>query len=318
MVKTKTTVTSENAAASVNAVTSENSTASVNTVKLRELIDALQRIAPLGIAESWDNVGLLVGDPASSIGKVMTCLTLNDTVLAEAVDRKIGLVVSHHPIPFRPLTRITTDDPTGRILWRAMQHSIAIYSPHTAWDNAHEGINRQLANLLQLGNLRPLVPLMRTENSQRGNSQRGNSQPGKVNQGTSLDAPMERELGCGVIGEFAKPVRIDDLVERLGTGIRGMSVRCTDSGERLVTRIGIVCGSGGSMLGKAAGERCDLFLTGEATYHQCLEADARGVGMLMIGHFASEAFSMRKLAELLAHAFPQIEVGASESESSIF
>lgn len=290
MVKTKTTVTSE------------------NVVTLSELIDALQRIAPLGIAESWDNVGLLVGDPASSIGKVMTCLTLNDGVLAEAIDRKIGLVVSHHPIPFRPLTRITTEDPTGRILWRAMQHSIAIYSPHTAWDNAHEGINRQLAGLLQLGNLRPLVPLMRTENSQRG----------KVNQGTSLDAPMERELGCGVIGEFAKPVRIDDLVERLGAGIRGMSVRCTDRGERLVTRIGIVCGSGGSMLGKAAGERCDLFLTGEATYHQCLEADARGVAMLMIGHFASEAFSMRKLAELLAHAFPQIEVGVSESESSTF
>lgn len=313
MVKTKATVTSENATASESAVTSENSTASVNAVKLRELIDALQRIAPLGIAESWDNVGLLVGDPASSIGKVMTCLTLNDGVLAEAIDRKIGLVVSHHPIPFRPLSRITTEDPTGRILWRAMQHSIAIYSPHTAWDNAHEGINRQLANLLQLGNLRPLVPLMRSENSQRGNSQTG-----RVNQGTSLDAPMERELGCGVIGEFAKPVRIDDLVERLGAGIRGMSVRCTDNGARLVNRIGIVCGSGGSMLGKAAGERCDLFLTGEATYHQCLEADARGVAMLMIGHFASEAFSMRKLAELLAHAFPQIEVGASESESSIF
>jgi dinuclear metal center YbgI/SA1388 family protein len=283
------------------------------SVKLKELIDALQRIAPLGIAESWDNVGLLVGDPASSIAKVMTCLTLSDSVLEEAIDRKIGLVVSHHPIPFRPLTRITTEDPTGRILWRAMQHSIAIYSPHTAWDNAHEGINRQLAGLLHLGNLRPLVPINRAANSQNGNSQTG-----EVKQGTSLDDPMERELGCGVIGEFAKPVRIDDLVERLGVSIRGMSVRCTDSGERLVNRIGIVCGSGGSMLSKAAGERCDLFLTGEATYHQCLEAEARGVAMLMIGHFASEAFSMRKLAELLARAFPQLDVGASESESSVF
>jgi len=292
---------------------SEVTGATGTSVKLKELIDALQRIAPLGIAESWDNVGLLVGDPASSIAKVMTCLTLSDGVLEEAIDRKIGLVVSHHPIPFRPLTRITTEDPTGRILWRAMQHSIAIYSPHTAWDNAHEGINRQLAGLLHLGNLRPLVPINRAANSQSGNSQTG-----KVKQGTSLDDPMERELGCGVIGEFAKPVRIDDLVERLGVSIRGMSVRCTDSGERLVNRIGIVCGSGGSMLSKAAGERCDLFLTGEATYHQCLEAEARGVAMLMIGHFASEAFSMRKLAELLARAFPQLDVGASESESSVF
>ncbi|MEY2612413.1 MAG: hypothetical protein RL069_1225, partial [Planctomycetota bacterium] len=280
---------------------SEVTVATGTSVKLKELIDALQRIAPLGIAESWDNVGLLVGDPASSIAKVMTCLTLSDGVLEEAIDRKIGLVVSHHPIPFRPLTRITTEDPTGRILWRAMQHSIAIYSPHTAWDNAHEGINRQLAGLLHLGNLRPLVPLNRAANSQNANSQTG-----KVKQETSLDDPMERELGCGVIGEFAKPVRIDDLVERLGVSIRGMSVRCTDSGERLVNRIGIVCGSGGSMLSKAAGERCDLFLTGEATYHQCLEAEARGVAMLMIGHFASEAFSMRKLAELLARAFPQL------------
>ena len=292
---------------------SEVTGATGTSVKLKELIDALQRIAPLGIAESWDNVGLLVGDPASSIAKVMTCLTLSDGVLEEAIDRKIGLVVSHHPIPFRPLTRITTEDPTGRILWRAMQHSIAIYSPHTAWDNAHEGINRQLAGLLHLGNLRPLVPINRAANSQNGNSQSG-----KVKQGTSLDDPMERELGCGVIGEFAKPVRIDDLVERLGVSIRGMSVRCTDSSERLVNRIGIVCGSGGSMLSKAAGERCDLFLTGEATYHQCLEAEARGVAMLMIGHFASEAFSMRKLAELLARAFPQLDVGASESESSVF
>lgn len=294
-------------------VKAEVTGATGTSVKLKELIDALQRIAPLGIAESWDNVGLLVGDPASSIAKVMTCLTLSDSVLEEAIDRKIGLVVSHHPIPFRPLTRITTEDPTGRILWRAMQHSIAIYSPHTAWDNAHEGINRQLAGLLHLGNLRPLVPINRAANSQSGNSQTG-----KVKQGTSLDDPMERELGCGVIGEFAKPVRIDDLVERLGVSIRGMSVRCTDSGERLVNRIGIVCGSGGSMLSKAAGERCDLFLTGEATYHQCLEAEARGVAMLMIGHFASEAFSMRKLAELLARAFPQLDVGASESESSVF
>jgi len=292
---------------------SEVTGATGTSVKLKELIDALQRIAPLGIAESWDNVGLLVGDPASSIAKVMTCLTLSDGVLEEAIDRKIGLVVSHHPIPFRPLTRITTEDPTGRILWRAMQHSIAIYSPHTAWDNAHDGINRQLAGLLHLGNLRPLVPINRAANSQNANSQTG-----KVKQGTSLDDPMERELGCGVIGEFAKPVRIDDLVERLGVSIRGMSVRCTDSGERLVNRIGIVCGSGGSMLSKAAGERCDLFLTGEATYHQCLEAEARGVAMLMIGHFASEAFSMRKLAELLARAFPQLDVGASESESSVF
>ncbi|MFM7929288.1 MAG: Nif3-like dinuclear metal center hexameric protein, partial [Pirellula sp.] len=125
---------------------------------LSELLATLEQVAPLALAESWDNVGLLAGDPAMQVDRLLTCLTLTEVVLQEAIDRKVNLIVTHHPIPFKPLDRITTNTTTGRVLWRAIGHSIAIYSPHTAWDNAPEGINRQLAKILRLGNLRCMQP----------------------------------------------------------------------------------------------------------------------------------------------------------------
>lgn len=260
---------------------------------LNVVVKALKQIAPLELAESWDNVGLLVGDPNASISRVLTCLTLTEEVLQEAISLQAELVVPHHPIPFRPISRITTDDPTGKILYRAMQHSIAIYSPHTAWDNAPQGINRQLAELLYLGNLRPMTLASHPELA-------------------------KRELGSGILGDFANPTSIESLVERLGAKIQGMTVRHTDNKSKLIQRVGIVCGSGGSLLAKAAQCGCDLFLTGEATYHQCLEAEARGITMLMIGHFASEAFAMKRLATLIAETAKDIESTTSQSEYSSF
>ncbi|MFM9062160.1 MAG: Nif3-like dinuclear metal center hexameric protein, partial [Pirellula sp.] len=75
---------------------------------LSELLATLDQIAPLTLAESWDNVGLLAGDPAMQVDRLLTCLTLTEGVLQEAIDRKVNLIVTHHPIPFKPLDRITT------------------------------------------------------------------------------------------------------------------------------------------------------------------------------------------------------------------
>lgn len=260
---------------------------------LNVVVKALQKIAPLELAENWDNVGLLVGDPTASISRVLTCLTLTEEVLREAISLQVELIVPHHPIPFRPLSRITTDDPTGNILFRAMQHSIAIYSPHTAWDNAPQGINRQLADALYLGNIRPITLSTHPELA-------------------------KRELGSGILGDFATPTSVESLVERLGSKIQGITARHTDNKSKLIQKVGIVCGSGGSLLAKAAQCGCDLFLTGEATYHQCLEAQARGITLLMIGHFASEAFAMKRLASLLVNELKEIEATASQSEFSSF
>ncbi|HQR07587.1 MAG TPA: Nif3-like dinuclear metal center hexameric protein [Gemmatales bacterium] len=126
----------------------------------RDVIELLGKIAPLHLAETWDNVGLLMGDPPTNIRHLMTCLTITPEVVAEAVKEKAELIVTHHPLLFKPTQRITSENVEGRMLLKLAAAGISVYSPHTAYDNAPDGINDQLAALLKLEEIRPLVSAM--------------------------------------------------------------------------------------------------------------------------------------------------------------
>src|SRR5262245_174279 len=105
----------------------------------------LEDFAPNRLAAEWDNVGLLIGDSRRPVERVMTCLTVTPQSAAEAVAQKAELIVSHHPVLFRPVQRITADTLEGRTLLELIRSGIAVYSPHTAFDSARSGINQQLA-----------------------------------------------------------------------------------------------------------------------------------------------------------------------------
>jgi dinuclear metal center YbgI/SA1388 family protein len=262
-------------------------------LRLSQILPSLDELAPLRLAESLDNVGLLVGEQDAWVRKAMTCLTVTDTTLSEAIDRNANLIISHHPLPFKPLQRITDVTPTGRLLLKAIRHEVAIYSPHTAWDNAKTGINHQLAAFLDLRDLAPLV--------------------------LSTDPEMARlGLGSGLFGWLESPIGIEQVMERMRLHIPHSEPRFTHDPLRQVSKLGIVCGSGGSFLSHAARNKCDAFLTGEATYHQCLEAEALGIALLMIGHHASEFFSLKQLAWHLHSRWPELDAWCSERESSRF
>lgn len=126
---------------------------------LSQVIQTLEALAPPRLSEAWDNTGLLLGDRQQSVSRVLTCLTLTPDVAAEAVAAGAQLVVSHHPLMFKPIQRVTTDTDEGRTLWQLATHGIAVYSPHTAWDSAPQGINQQLAEGLGLTEIQPLRPL---------------------------------------------------------------------------------------------------------------------------------------------------------------
>ncbi len=116
----------------------------------------LEGFAPRSLAESWDNVGLLWGDPASTIERVMTCLTVTPTTADEAIAERAGAIVSHHPVLFKPAKSIRADLPTTGDLWRLARAGVAILSPHTSFDNTRGGINDGLAERLGLRDVRPL------------------------------------------------------------------------------------------------------------------------------------------------------------------
>ena len=124
-----------------------------------ELVQWLEDFAPSRLAEPWDNVGLLWGDPAASVGRLMTCLTVTGITAAEAVAEQAGLIVSHHPVLFREVKRIRADLPVTAPLWILARAGIAVASTHTAFDSTAGGINDGLCRRLGLVDVAPLRPL---------------------------------------------------------------------------------------------------------------------------------------------------------------
>jgi dinuclear metal center YbgI/SA1388 family protein len=123
---------------------------------LSAILDYLDQFAPPQLAANWDNVGLLLGDRTASVQRIMTCLTVTPESAAEAIEADAQLIVSHHPILFRPVKRLNSDAREGQMLLGLIRASIAVYSPHTAFDNTRGGINEILARRLGLADLRPL------------------------------------------------------------------------------------------------------------------------------------------------------------------
>src|SRR5271165_6266 len=126
-----------------------------------DLVRWLESFAPARLAEAWDNVGLLWGDPDARIERVMTCLTVTPASAAEAIREQAGLIVSHHPVLFRAVKKIRADLPETGPLWKLARAGVAIASPHTAFDNTHHGINDILCRrigLVEVKALRPFGP----------------------------------------------------------------------------------------------------------------------------------------------------------------
>ena len=125
-------------------------------ITVANVIAWLEQFAPARLAEPWDNVGLLWGDPADTVDRIMTCLTVTPTTALEAISDGANLIVSHHPILFREVKKIRADWPETGYLWSLARSGIAVASPHTAFDNTHNGINDLLCTRLGLLDVAPL------------------------------------------------------------------------------------------------------------------------------------------------------------------
>jgi dinuclear metal center YbgI/SA1388 family protein len=123
---------------------------------LSAILEYLEHFAPLASAAEWDNVGLLLGDRDAGVQRVMTCLTVTPESTAEAIEERVQLIVTHHPILFRPIQRLTSANPEGRMLLALAKAGVAVFSPHTAFDNAPGGINDLVAKRLELSDVTPL------------------------------------------------------------------------------------------------------------------------------------------------------------------
>jgi dinuclear metal center YbgI/SA1388 family protein len=248
--------------------------------------ECLEQFAPSSLAADWDNVGLLAGDREWPVERVMTCLTMTPDTVAEALEGRANLVVTHHPLPFHALKTITADTTAGHLLLKLITAKVAVYSPHTAFDSARTGINQHLA--IGLG-LQEITPLLATNTA-------------------------EPDVGVGRCGLLGEHFTLKDLVERVKGFLDVNRLQVVGDDEQKVSRVGIACGSGGSLLSVAIDNGCDCLVTGETNYHTCLEAAARGVALVLPGHFASERFALLSLADYLSDLLAGVTVWASRNE----
>ena len=256
---------------------------------LADVTAALEDLAPLRLAAEWDAVGLLLGSRRPRVGRILTCLTLTGPVAREAIDTGVDLVVSHHPLPFRPVGRITDATPTGAILLDLAAAGIAVWSSHTAWDSAAGGINDQLAERCGLSAVAPLVA-----------------------------DPVAPRAGFGRMGLAGEGTTLAALATRLARSLSATGPLLVGDGRAPVGRVGIVCGSGADGIGKAHEAGCDTFLTGELKLHEALHAAAIGMKVIAVGHHASERFSMPVLGERLAARVAGVECRSSVADVDPF
>jgi dinuclear metal center YbgI/SA1388 family protein len=253
---------------------------------IQSACDFLEQFAPPGLAEDWDNVGLLLGDRTWPLRTIMTCLTVTPASVDEAIAQQASLIVSHHPLPFRPVKRLTSDTLTGRLLLRLATHQIAVYSPHTAFDSAMRGINQQLAEGIGLRQIRPLVAF----------------------------AEESASLGVARWGRLDGRPSLADFAQLVGQFLNTHCLRVVGELARPLASAAVACGSAGQLVEAAIGAGCDALVLGETSFHTCLEAEAHGLALLLPGHYASERFAVDTLAALLAAEFAQIRVWASQNE----
>lgn len=236
--------------------------------------------APRQLAESWDNVGHLVGDPDREVRRILISLDITERVVQEAADGGFDLIVSHHPVmncTWHPVQTLRTDDRQGRILTKLTENRISAICMHTNLDAAAGGVNEVLAQKLGLSDLKMLTE----------------EKIGRI--GT---------LKCEIpLVEFTHSV-----IELLGCN----GLRYVDAG-RPVHRVAVGGGACGCYIPQAIAAGCDTFVTSDLKYNDFL--DTEGLNLIDAGHFPTENVVCPALRDRLAEAFPAVDVLCSTSHS---
>lgn len=246
-------------------------------MKIKEVVEALERFAPLPLQESWDNAGLQVGLTEAEVSGALLCLDVTEQIVDEAYRKGCNLIVSHHPLIFRKLARLTGDDYVQRTVMSALAKGITILSLHTNMDNARGGVNFKIAEKLGLQTVRFMSP-------------------------KTLDGV---EYGSAVIGEFAEPLAADDFILLLK---RAFCVECVEANQLLrrpIKTVAMCGGAGAFLLDQAIEVGADAFLTGEMHYHEFFGHDQQ-IQITVIGHYQSEQFTSEVFRDIIEKECPGV------------
>lgn len=246
---------------------------------VQQIYEEMQRIAPLALAESWDNPGLLV-DCGGEVSRVLVTLDITPEVVEEAARKGCGLIVSHHPVIFSPLKKLSGQD----VAFQLVKSGISAICMHTNLDAAEGGVNEVLAGIFGMREMEAFA---------EGCGRVGSIEPVTV---PELAKKAQKELASRCNQPFNGPA---------------VQVKFADTGKT-VRRLAVISGAGGSLFEDAIAQGADCLLTGEANHHHAIDAKRLGLSLIAAGHYATEFPVTAAVAEKLRTAFPELEVLVSE------
>ena len=249
-------------------------------LKVKDVTKVIEEFAPLSIQEKWDNSGLCIGSPEASVSSVLFGLDCTPELVDEAIECGADMIVTHHPLIFSGLKKISPDDMIGEAVFKAIKAGISIYAAHTNADKVIAGVSGAMAAKLGLKNVEIL--------SDEG-------------EGT----------GLGVVGEFPEALTADQALELVKERFGLKMIKTSKPVEGKITKVAMCGGSGGSLIGAAKAAGAQLYLSGDISYHNFFTPE--GFMLMDIGHYESEIEIVDILFSLVKKNFPTFAVRITQN-----
>ena len=248
-------------------------------MKIKEIVSALERFAPLPLQDEFDNAGLQIGLTDAEATGALLCLDVTEAVLDEAIALGYNLVISHHPLIFKGYKSITGKDYVERCIMKAIKNDLVIYAAHTNLDNAPGGVNFKIAEKIGLKNVRIL----------------------------EVKENAMQQAGAGVIGELEVPETELEFLKRIKKTFEVGCLKHNKFTGREIQTVALCGGAGAFLMPIAIRNRADVFITGEIKYHDYFGHDT-DILLAEIGHYESEQYTKEIFYTIIRELFPDLEV----------
>ncbi|MEG0132497.1 MAG: Nif3-like dinuclear metal center hexameric protein [Clostridium sp.] len=240
------------------------------TARIEDIINIMEKIAPVNLKESYDNVGFMVGDKDAKVDKVLIALDCTLDVIEEAKNLGAQLILTHHPLLFIKPKTITTDTLQGKKIISLIKNNIGLYSSHTNLDSVGGGLNDTFVKLLGF------------------------------NSGEIIDkSPNCDKIGIGRMVDFKEEKNLEEIVKLIKDKLNLKSLRFSGNLDKKVRRIALINGSGQDYMQKSYEMGADLVITGDTTYHFVSDYTEMGLAIIDVGHFGSEWPALMAVSKLL-------------------
>ncbi len=247
--------------------------------KCKDIEFFMEDLAPRILAEEHDNNGFLIGDIDKDVESIVVCLDVEPEAVELAIQKKSGMIISHHPLIYRPMASLTYDDPKARIVLALVKNGICVYTSHTNLDAAEDGVAAALAERLGLMEL--------------------------------------SALRFGRMGMLGIPMKKNDFLCMVMAKLGVRSFKTIGSINRPVEKVMVFPGSYSCDIRDIVSYVPDVLITGEIKYHDALELKQYGIFTISAGHYDTEKFIVHKLTGLLKSRFTDLEVVEFHSEGTL-